>query len=56
MSANATTVMVLIGSFVWGGFLLILLAAVRKERDKAGATAAVEGAGRAHPAGPEADP
>jgi hypothetical protein len=35
MSGNATMVMILIGSFVWGGFLLILLTAVGKERQKA---------------------
>ena len=35
MSGNATIVMLLIGSFVWGGFLLILVTAVGKEREKA---------------------
>ncbi|HUG01612.1 MAG TPA: hypothetical protein VML95_07090 [Longimicrobiales bacterium] len=51
MSANAMVVMILIGSFVWGGFLLILLTAVRRERHKAaGAPAAPPGeAGAADP-------
>lgn len=34
MSATAIVTMVLILTFVWGGFLLILLTAIRKERGK----------------------
>ncbi|MEN8375870.1 MAG: hypothetical protein ABFS34_10520 [Gemmatimonadota bacterium] len=48
MSGNATVVMLLIAALVWGGFLLILLTAVRKERSKARGDGAVPG-----PAGPE---
>ena len=41
MTGQAKIVMVLITAFVWGGFLLILLTAARKERGKT----AVAGAG-----------
>lgn len=51
MSGNATIVMILIGSFVWGGFLLILLTAVRKERHKAAAADAAPTRGRGLDAG-----
>ncbi|MFQ5678061.1 MAG: hypothetical protein ACE5HP_01220 [Gemmatimonadota bacterium] len=34
MSATAIVVMVMILAFVWGGFLLILATAMRKERRK----------------------
>ncbi len=51
MSADATIVMLLIGSFVWGGFFLILLAAVRKERGKAAPAPAGRGDADAADAG-----
>lgn len=46
MSGNATIVMVLIGSFVWGGFLLIPFTAIRKERHKTAAFGALPPRGR----------
>ena len=46
MSGNATIVMILIGSVVWGGFLLILITAIRKERHKAAAVGAPPPRGR----------
>lgn len=36
MSALAALFMVLVGGFVWGGFLLLLLRAVRSEAAKSG--------------------
>lgn len=34
MSTRAVVTMICILGFVWGGFLLILLTAIRKEREK----------------------
>lgn len=36
MEPAAIVTLVLIGGFVWGGFLLILMTALRKERAKGG--------------------
>jgi hypothetical protein len=36
MEPAAILTLVLIGGFVWGGLILILSKAVRKERDRAG--------------------
>ena len=36
MSVLALTFLVLVGGFVWGGFLLLLVRAVRSEAAKAG--------------------
>jgi hypothetical protein len=49
MSGNATIVLLLIGSFVWGGFLLILLTAIGKERQKTAAEAGGPGVSAAGP-------
>ena len=36
MTAATWITMILVGGFVWGGFLLVLLTAIRKESDKSG--------------------
>lgn len=36
MSGAAVALMVLVGGFVWGGFVLLLVKAVRAEADKLG--------------------
>lgn len=39
MSGAAVAFMLLIGGFVWGGFVVLAVRAVRREKDKVGSSA-----------------
>lgn len=51
MSGTAVLFLVLVGGFVWGGFLTLALKAVRSESSKARARATAGSTGREGPAG-----
>ena len=45
MSAAALTTMLLVGGFVWGGFVVLAVRAVRREADKMGSDGDSAGGG-----------